>query len=421
MAAPIKRKSQDPRKAGGRRCGPRRVKNKVVSVWRNAHASFPYGSHAMVTTLTNLLLAALGILSGVAAARLLGPAGRGELAAIQTVPGFVGTLAMIGIPEAVVYYSARQPGNAGTYLGSGIALALAASIPFMLVAYALMPWILSAQRPAAISAARWYLWIVVLYATVGMLLQPLRGRNDFLSWNALRLLVPISWLSVLALAWVMNRRAAPFVASANIVATFLLAFPFSLIVFWRIPGPYYPSSRHFGEMTAYGLPCMLTGVPQMLNLRLDQMLMAALLPPRELGLYAVAVAWSAAPAPLLSALGAVTTPAVASAASLADGSIRLAATLRTAIVLALTLGFTLTLCTPIAIVILFGPRFAAAAPAAMVLVPAAAVLGLNLVLQEGLRGMGRPYAVLQAELAASLSRPLSSRRHCGLWVSWARR
>jgi O-antigen/teichoic acid export membrane protein len=35
----------------------------------------------------------------------------------------------------------------------------------------------------------------------------------------------------------------------------------------------------------------------------------------------------------------------------------------------------------------------------LVLVPAAGVLGLNLVLQEGLRGLGRPYAVLQAELA----------------------
>jgi O-antigen/teichoic acid export membrane protein len=31
--------------------------------------------------------------------------------------------------------------------------------------------------------------------------------------------------------------------------------------------------------------------------------------------------------------------------------------------------------------------------------PAAGVLGLNLALQEGLRGMGRPYAVLRAELA----------------------
>jgi O-antigen/teichoic acid export membrane protein len=144
---------------------------------------------------------------------------------------------------------------------------------------------------------------------------------------------------------------------------------------------------------------MMTGAPQMLNLRLDQMLMAALLPPRTLGLYVIAVAWSGAAAPLLSAVGAVTTPAVASAKDYSQGVRRMAAGARGTAVLALVLCLALAVLTPFAIVILFGERFRASIPAALVLVPAAGVLGLNLVLQEGLRGMGRPYAALQAELA----------------------
>jgi O-antigen/teichoic acid export membrane protein len=55
--------------------------------------------------------------------------------------------------------------------------------------------------------------------------------------------------------------------------------------------------------------------------------------------------------------------------------------------------------TPQAIKILFGERFRVSIPAALVLLPAAGILGFNLVLQEGLRGLGRPYAVLRAELA----------------------
>jgi Na+-driven multidrug efflux pump len=35
----------------------------------------------------------------------------------------------------------------------------------------------------------------------------------------------------------------------------------------------------------------------------------------------------------------------------------------------------------------------------LILVPAAGILGINFALQEGLRGLGYPYAVLQAELA----------------------
>jgi O-antigen/teichoic acid export membrane protein len=142
---------------------------------------------------------------------------------------------------------------------------------------------------------------------------------------------------------------------------------------------------------------MMTGAPQMLNLRLDQMLMAALLPARDLGLYVVAVAWSSAAAPLLSAIGAVMAPAVASAADQEQGTRRMAQGVRGTATLALALCLPLEVMTPLAIAILFGGGFKESIPAALVLVPAAGVLGLNLALQEGLRGMGRPYAALQAE------------------------
>jgi O-antigen/teichoic acid export membrane protein len=55
--------------------------------------------------------------------------------------------------------------------------------------------------------------------------------------------------------------------------------------------------------------------------------------------------------------------------------------------------------TPWAVPLLFGSAFAAAIPAALVLVGAAAIAAVNMVLEEGLRGLGRPVAVLWAELA----------------------
>jgi O-antigen/teichoic acid export membrane protein len=362
---------------------------------RRVKASF--GAHAATTAATNIAIAALGVCSGILAARLLGPRGRGELAAIQSSPSLLAMLAMFGMPEAVVYYSARAPQKAGRYLGSAISIAVLSSFPFILVGYALMPLLLHAQTVDIMRAGRWYLAMVPIYALIGMLAHPLRGRGDFAIWNLLRLGPNVLWVGVLALAWACGKVFPAWVAEANLLALASLFLPYAAVAWVRIPGPFTPNLSDWPPMLRYGLPCMLTGVPQMLNLRLDQMLMAALLPPRELGLYSVAVAWSAAPAPLLSALGAVTTPAVASASNVADGSMRLAATVRTAVAVTLLLGFTLTLCTPIAIALLFGSRFVAAVPAAMVLVPAAALLGLNLVLQEGLRGMGRPYAVLQAE------------------------
>jgi len=372
---------------------------RVLTTWAGAQSASPFAANAALTAATNVLLAVLGVVSGVLAARLLGPGGRGELAAIQIWPSFVASLAMFGMPEALVYYSARAPSEAGRYLGSAVVVALAFCVPFMLAAYALMPLLLHAQRPAIVWASRWYLLIAPIYALVLMLGHPLRGRSDFAPWNVMRLGPNAVWIGVLVLAWVYARAVPTFLAFANLVALALLFFPFAGLVARRVPGTFRPNPRHWPSMLRYGLPCMMTGVPQMFNLRLDQMLMVALLPPRELGLYVVAVTWSGAPTPLLSAVGAIIMPAVASAGDRAQGARRLAAGARATAALVLVLCVVLAAVTPIAILILFGERFRGSIPAALVLVPAAGVLGLNLVFQDGLRGMGHPYAVLQAELA----------------------
>jgi len=336
--------------------------------------------------------------SGALAARLLGPRGRGELAAIQAAPSFIGGLAMLGTHDAVAYYSARSPAEAGRYLGSAMAIALVSSLFFMAGGYVLMPLILNAQAPEIVGAGRWYLLIAPVYAMVGLPRYPFQGRRDFVPWNVMRIAPNILWIAVLMLAWAWSHAIPSLVAIANLGAMALLTIPFALLTAARIPGPFWPDPHKMPSMLRYGLPCMATMAPQSLNLWLDQMLMAALLPARQLGLYVVAVAWSGAVSPLLGAVAAVTMPAVAASSEKQQRARRLAASVRATAGLAFVLAIAGAAVTPLAIVVLFGERFRASIPAALVLVPAACVLGLNLVLQEGLRGMGQPYAALQAEL-----------------------
>ncbi len=347
----------------------------------------------------NIFLAGLGMVSGILAARLLGPHGRGELAAIQTWPSFTAGLAALGMPEALVYYSARQPAEAGRCLGSAMVVGLASSLPFMVIGYALMPLLLHAQAPVIMWAGRWYLLVVPIFIVTGLPRHPMQGRSDFVPWNAMRIIPNILWIIVLVVAWAWSRAVPTFLAAANLAALALLILPFGVLAVRRIPGPFRPDSQKLPSMLNYGLPCVATMLPQTLNVRLDQMLMAALLPAQELGLYVVAVAWSGAVVPLLGALGSVALPAVASATDEQQRVRRFASGSRVAVALALTLTVALTAVSPLAIVVLFGAKFKQAVPVALVLVPAAGVLGLNFVLQEGLRGLGRPYAVLQAELA----------------------
>jgi O-antigen/teichoic acid export membrane protein len=367
---------------------------RILTAWQKVRGVSPFGANAALTAGTNVLMGLLGLLSGSLAARLLGPVGRGELVAIQTWPSIVGSIAVVGLPEAIVYYSARKPEESGTFLASGISLAVLFAAPCALVAYALMPWLLHAQRPAVAWAARWYLLVILPFAA-GIMMEPLRARDDFLTWNVLRLCPVVLWVAVLVLGWRLERATPVFLAAAQLSGMFIVSIAIAWVLFSRIPGPFTPEPNRWPAMLRYGLPCVLTTLPQTLNLRLDQMLMAAFLPAPQLGLYAVAVAWSAAAAPLHNAVGSALLPSVASAKK--EGLHEFVTGVRIALTLAMVLSVALVTVTPRAIILLFGRRFLASVPVAILLVPAGCLLGLNFVLQEGLRGLGHPQAGLQAE------------------------
>jgi O-antigen/teichoic acid export membrane protein len=359
-------------------------------------------THLIFTSGTNLLLALLGLVTGSCAARLLGPAGRGELAAIQMWPTVLATVGNLGLPHALTFYSAQSTEQAGRYLGSASVLILLASVPFMAAGYVFLPHALSAQPLETIAAARWYLLLLPIQGVCTMPSHLLRGRSDFAVWNALRLAPGLGWLAILLLGWSKGWTQPALFAFLFLAVMALLGIPSILIVHRRVPGPFRADPHQMRPMLAYGVPSMLTSVPQLLNWRLDQMLMAAFLPTQILGLYVVAVTWSSAVGQLPSALGTVLFPKTAAQREPHRRSLVVAQGSRLAVLSAVSVGTGVALITPWAIPLLFGDKFAAAVPAGLVLVGAAAISAINLVLEEGLRGLGRPAVALWAELGGLL-------------------
>ncbi len=151
-------------------------------------------------------------------------------------------------------------------------------------------------------------------------------------------------------------------------------------------------------MLHYGLPDMLTLLPRMLNQRLDQLLMAAFLDRRTLGLYVVAVSWSSAATPLLSAIGPVLFPTLSATTDRERQSHSLWRVIRVTIVAAFCLTIAAFVLTPILLPFLFGAAYRGAVAPALVLVIASGINAVNLVLADGLRGLGRTRSLLQAEI-----------------------
>ena len=248
------------------------------------------------------------------------------------------------------------------------------------------------------ATAALYLGFLPLQALQLAAVSALWGMQRFKAWNILRLLPSLCWLAALLVAAAND--AAPRTASLTYVALYAATVPVAFGLYAaHTSGRFRVRRETAGQLVKYSLPAAAATVPSAVNLRLDQALMAAFLPASTLGLYAVSVSWSGALAPVTSAIAAVLFPRLASTGSgvVTDA---LGKGLRLAVLISVAGTVALGALTPFALPILFGAPFGQAAPAAIVLVVAAAFAAVNGVLEECLRGLGGVRWPLLGQLAA---------------------
>jgi O-antigen/teichoic acid export membrane protein len=354
------------------------------------------------TFTTNVGLAFLAAATGVICARLLRPSGEGELAAIQTWPLLLGTLAMLGLDTALVYFISRHPERSRQLTSTAVLMGLLSALVLAAVAWFALPLVLRAQTPQIISAARVFLLIGGIYALVGIPHGSLRGARSFTAWNLFRIVPGLSWLGILITFWSLGNHDAIPLSRWYLAASLLCGLPFLIVVNRKLQGPLRPSARYAPEMLRYGLPSAVTSIPLTINLSFDQLLIIAFLPARELGLYVVAVSWSGGVAPLLQALGTVLFPHVSAERDADQQGHLVAKALQSGALLAAATSVPFMLLTPLALPLVFGSGFAPSIPSALVLVPAGAILAWARIAEAGLQGLGHPTVVLVAEAVGAV-------------------
>jgi O-antigen/teichoic acid export membrane protein len=351
---------------------------------------------------TNVVLAVLAAATGVLSARLLRPAGEGELAAIQTWPLLLGTLSMLGLDSALVYFIARQPERARQLTSTAVLIGLLASLALGAVAWFALPFALRAQPPEVVSAARVFLLIGGIYAVVGIPHGALRASHSFTAWNLFRIAPGLAWLFILIAYWLLGHPNAIPLSRWYLVGCLVCGLPFLIVVNRKLKGPLKPDARLAPEMLRFGIPSAVTSIPLTINLQFDQMLIIAFLPARSLGLYAIAVSWSGGVAPLLQALGSVLFPRVSAEQDTDRQGHLLATALQGGALVAVATSVPFMLLAPFGLPLVFGSGFAPSIPSALVLVPAGAILAWARIAEAGLQGLGRPTIVMIAEALAAV-------------------
>ncbi len=359
-----------------------------------------------ITTATNIFITFLGIATGILTPRLLGPIGEGQLAAIQTWSLILASFAQLGLPEALVYLLSRDSENGLQYVLTAELLAFSSSIVMFIIGWFVLPIFLHSQSNSIIDAARVFLVVTFIYALFGLPHGALRGIQSFKLWNILRIVPSTLWLLVVAGFMAFNLKQPIDLSRTFLIINAISGILLISIVYKRINGRARVELKYIGKLIKFGIPSVMTSIPQTLNLRLDQFFIIALLPAKYLGYYVVAVAWSGGISPIISGVGSIMFPKISADKDKHD--IRFLKTgLQGGLLVGSIVGAILTLIAPIAIPIVFGNDFRNSIAPALFLVPSGVILAWAGIAEESLRGLGRPTVVLVAESIGAITTVIS--------------
>ena len=339
----------------------------------------------------NVAVAATGLLTAPLLARALGADGRGDLAAILVPLSVLPAVLGLGAPT-FVYRELPRGRPVGEVLGS---LALPMLFVGALTAATALPLAnaLADGRPT-----------VRLFLLIGLLLMPLAlvGRVYAAALVSLELWSRVIWTRVIPflvpaaailLLFAADRLTVGAVAAVNVAAGVLGLAPCAVLL-RRYGRPRFRGSVA-REGLRYGAESWLGGLAFLANTRLDQFVMVGAVPPRELGLYAVAVTLSGVSGLATGALG----PPLMGRIGRGEVGL-LPRALRITLAGTLLLNGVVAILTPIALPVLFGSDFQAAVPMTLILLAANVFWAGSAVLSAALQAGGSPRVPSVAEAVA---------------------
>jgi O-antigen/teichoic acid export membrane protein len=365
------------------------------------------GFRAVVQSIgSKVVILALQAGTGILTARALGPAGRGELAAMILWPLFVASATTLGVPSSLIYHLRSRVSGRERLVTSGFAMATVMGVIAAAAAALVLPWWLHQYSPGVILAAQWFLITVPLCSVTLAGRAVLEAEHDFSASNAIQILTPLATLVVL-LVFLGLHRLTPYTAAIAYIAASLPAFGYMLrrivrtgIRVARIQLTVIRQLLQYG-VRSYGIDLLGT-----LALQVDQVLVVSLLSPGAMGSYVVVLSLSRMLNVFQQSVVMVLFPKAAGHP--AETVIAMTGnSVRTSGLVTAVCGVFVCLTGPTLLRLLYGAEYVNAVGALRILVLEAVLSGVVFVLAQAFMALDRPgvVTILQA-VGLSLSVPM---------------
>jgi O-antigen/teichoic acid export membrane protein len=348
------------------------------------------------TLLGQVGVVGFSVLSSVLAARLLGPRGRGELAAIILWPMLLAFLFSIGMDQSIVFHVGKKVFDISEVWTASLVVGLGLSSCAVLVGLWVIPKALRLYSPEVRHLTFVFLAFVPLIWLTALPNGFLQGTLDVGNFSLLRVLSASLYAVGLLGLYLANKPSVEDALAVQICALLLVSICGFWIVICKNRPRWVWNFKSCKSLLNFGWKTQLGSLATYVNQRLDQLILSMFMPPRDLGLYVVAVAVAMSAGFFPKAAGIVTLATGSN--SEFDRAKDVTAKSFGATLVALLVGCTaLYVICPWLITFAFGPSFTPAVTACRILLPGSIALGLSQVLFNGARALNHPMLPSYAE------------------------
>lgn len=370
---------------------------------------------------TSLLIQICGAATGILTARLLGPVARGELATVILWPVILSNLGLMGCNWVLAREVAKDPERECDWAAIGVAVGLATATLFLLAGYFLIPLLLPADRSYLLPLARLCLLLIPLDIFNQVLLAIEHGRMRWRRYNLLRFSYFLFYLIFIGFVGVSRSTQVRWFVSA-FLASHLLALFMRLWIQRKSLAAGKLRLDVCRHLLQAGLPYFGATASNLVSLQLDTILVVSLLNTKAAGIYAVAGAFANGQSSLGDALGITSFAVLSNERNTRSQEKIITETFRQSALLSCGVGVVLSCLIPFLVVPLFGFEFSGAIWPGVVLAVAASLAASANILNQGLRGAGRPYAGVVSQLlgtsVVAVAALLFLRRYGLMGMAW---
>jgi O-antigen/teichoic acid export membrane protein len=371
----------------------------------------PLKHNVIISTITTLSGQTLLILTGIIAARSLGPEGRGHLALLMLFPTIISQIVLLGLPRSVIHFVAKDANTAHEVINEikiiiGIQLLLGVLLTYISL-HIYMDYYNFQED----------LFYFLVLIIPGLFAQQygqalLQGLHKFSLFNIFRVLPLFIYAMVLLIAYLANSVTLTFIILMWIIINFLLGL---LTLFISVKDIFQPIMKTTNTeqkgILNFALKGFIGSFSPLTTLRLDQLVAGFFLSPTSLGIYVVAQAFVNLPQFISVSVSSIIYPVI----SRETNQQRQYALLQKALIstMLISLGFVLVLffSVPLLVPLFFGEEFREAILISQILLIGVFFLASRSVLNECLRGIGKPEISTQTEFVV-----LAVFLFCGIWL-----